>query len=73
MNELDYRLKIEALRTRIHNLNRELKDLNQRYNELKTRYIKQNEELVSLKIILNKEGYYEDKSRNTKKRTTSNK
>ena len=60
MDELEYRLKIEALRTRIHNLNREVKDLNTRYNELKKRYISQNDELCRLKIELNKEGYYDN-------------
>lgn len=67
MNELEYRLKIEALRTRIHNLNRELKDLNEKYSELKKRYIKQNDELTLIKDFLSKEGYIENKHRNTKK------
>lgn len=65
MNELEYRLKIEALRTRIYNLNRELKDSNTRYDELKQRYIKQNNELCKLKVLLGVNN--EDKSRNTKK------
>ena len=65
MNELEYRLKIEALRTRIYNLNRELKDSNTRYDELKQRYIKQNNELCKLKVLLGV--INEDKSRNTKK------
>lgn len=57
MNENEER--IEALRVRIHNLNIELKEKNKIIEELKKRCMRQSDEIVSLKIILSKEGYYD--------------
>ena len=53
-------VKIDALRTRIQMLNREIKELNKTIYELKQRCIRQSDEIVRLKIILNKEGYYDN-------------
>ena len=53
-------VKIDALRTRIHNLNIELKEKDKIIGELKKRCIRQSDEIVSLKIILSKEGYYDN-------------
>lgn len=58
MNE--YEEKIKALRTRIHNLNIELKEKDKIIGELKKRCMRQSDEIVSLKIILSKEGYYDN-------------
>ena len=58
MNEYD--IKIDALRTRIHNLNIELKEKDKIIGELKKRCMRQSDEIVSLKIILSKEGYYDN-------------
>ena len=51
---------IKNLRTRIYKLNIEVKDLNKKIKELQQRCIRQSDEIVSLKIILNKEGYYDN-------------
>lgn len=59
MNELDYRLKIEALRTRIYHLNTETKEKDKLIKELKQRCTRQSDEIVLLKAKLFKEGYYD--------------
>lgn len=59
MDELEYKTKIDGLRARIYNLNRELKEKDKIIEELKKRCIRQSDEIVSLKIILSKEGYYD--------------
>ncbi len=60
MDELEYKTKIDALRTRIYNLNIELKEKDKIIGELKKRCMRQSDEIVSLKIILSKEGYYDN-------------
>ena len=60
MDELEYKTKIDGLRTRIYNLNREIKEKDKIIEELKKRCIRQSDEIVSLKIILSKEGYYDN-------------
>ena len=52
--------RIDGLRTRIYKLNLEIKTLNKTIDELKKRCIRQSDEIVKLKAVLSKEGYYDN-------------
>lgn len=51
---------IKSLRTRIHHLNVEAKEKDKLIKELKKRCIIQSDEIVLLKVKLQREGYYDN-------------
>lgn len=75
---LEYEKKINQLNSKIEILNEEIKkyksiirdstyyekyiELKKEYKHLEKKYSNQNDELCRLKVLLGKEGYYEDKS-----------
>lgn len=53
---------LKELRVKYQEKKRDYDDLLKKYINLRARYITQNDELCSLKVLLSKEGYNENKS-----------
>lgn len=64
---LEYIGTIKALEEELKELKKEKKELDEKYINLRARYTLQNDELIRLKVFLNREGYSEDNDRHSKK------